>query len=108
MFKGFKIRLNDSLKGLLFKAQISGFKHIANKYKILRLGKRTYLTLNWVGFSLIPLGGSNAVIKVTTSRGVKHANAENTMIATVLAARISVTRLCDTASSITRMRRYCL
>ena len=38
---------------------------------------------------------------------MKHANAENTVIATVLAARISVRRLRDTASSATRIRLYC-
>ena len=102
------IRLNATLKGLLFKAQIKGFKLIANKYRILRLGKSIYLTLNWLGFSVLPLGGWNVVMKVTTRRGAKHANAENTVIATVFAARISVKRLCDTASSRVLMRLYCL
>lgn len=108
IFKGWKICLNASLKRLLFKAQINGFKVIASKYKILRLGRRMYLILNWLVFSFLPLGGSNAVMKVTIVRGVKHANAENTMTATVLAARISVRRLCDTASSMARIRQYCL
>ena len=105
---GCSICLNATLKGLLFKAQIKGFKLIANKYRILRLGKSIYLTLNLLGFSVLPLGGSNVVMKVTTRRGAKHANAENTAIATVLAARISVTRLRDTASSRVLIRLYCL
>ena len=43
--KGFKILLKVSLNALVFKAQIKGFKVIASKYKILRLGKRIYLIL---------------------------------------------------------------
>ena len=43
--KGLKYFLNVSLKGLVFKAQIKGFKVTANRYKILRLGKRIYLML---------------------------------------------------------------
>ena len=103
--KGLKYFLNVSLKGLVFKAKIKGFKVTANRYKILRLGKRIYLMLIWVGVNFFPLGGSNAVMKFTTTRGVKHASAENTVTATVLAARISLDRRFDTASSSTRILR---
>jgi len=46
LFKACNISLNAALKGLLFKAQIKGFKLIANKYRILRLGNSIYLMLN--------------------------------------------------------------
>ena len=48
------------------------------------------------------------MMKVTARRGAKHANAENTAIATVLAARISVRRVCEKASSRVLIRLYCL
>ena len=66
-----------------------------------------YLTLNWLGSSVLPAGGSKVVIKSTTRRGVKHANAENTIIATVLAARISLRRFRPMASCTTRIRLFC-
>ena len=48
------------------------------------------------------------MMRVTASTGAKQANAENTMTATVLAARISVTRLCEKASSSVLICLYCL
>ena len=48
------------------------------------------------------------MMRVTARTGTKQANAENTMTATVLAARNSVTCLREKASSSVLIRLYCL